>query len=266
MELITGSVLDPGALRVACRGVDAVVHLAAQTGVVSSVADPLADFEANARGTLLALLAARDAGVRAFVFASSNATLGGAEPPAHEGMTPRPLSPYGASKLAGEAYLSAFHACYGLRTVALRFGNAYGPWSSHKTSVIAQFFRDASEQGRLRIYGDGCQTRDFVHAEDISRAIIAAVERGRGGEIYNIGTGKETTIAWLAERVAEMVGRPVEVEHFPARRGEMRRSCIDISKARRELGYAPRIDIEDGLAATWEWFKSRSGVATQCCR
>ncbi len=234
-----------------------MVHLAAQTGVVTSIRDPLADFEANARGTLLALMAARDAGVGSFVMASSNAPLGAAEPPVHEGIPARPLSPYGASKLCGEAYLSAFHGSYGLRTTALRFANAYGPWSTHKTSVVAQFFRDAVVEGRLVVYGDGRQTRDFVHAEDIARAIVAAAERGQGGEVYNVGTGRETSVGWLAERVASLVERPVRVEYLPARKGEIVRTFVDIGKARRELGYEPRVELADGLRETWEWFRSR---------
>ena len=164
-EIVEGDILDLAALAEAARDCTHVVHLAAQAGVPASVADPVRDCELNVRGTLHALLAARDAGVQGFVMASSSAPLGEITPPAHEGLVPRPTSPYGASKLAGEAYCSAFAGSYGLPTVALRFSNVYGPYSYHKGSVVAAFCKAALAGDPLVVYGDGSQTRDFVYVE-----------------------------------------------------------------------------------------------------
>jgi len=158
-DVIEGDILDADALARAVRGCEYVVHLAAQAGVPASVANPLHDAEMNVIGTLNALIAARDADVHGFVLASSNAPLGEIRPPAHEGIVARPISPYGASKLAGEAYCSAFAGSYGLPTVALRFANVYGPYSYHKGSVIAAWCRQLFAGEPLVVYGDGNQTR-----------------------------------------------------------------------------------------------------------
>jgi len=260
VELLVGDVRDPVAAGRALDGVDTVVHLAAQTGVIPSVENPRNDCDQNVMGTLNMLLAAREARAKCFVQASSGAPLGEQDPPVHEGKVPRPLSPYGASKLACEAYCSAFHASYGLNTVALRFSNAYGPWSFRKGSVVALFFRRAMAGEPLVIYGDGRQTRDFVHTEDLCQAVIRAAGADAGGEVFQIGTGRETAVNDLAEKIKKLVARDlrkkVEVVNLPARKGEITRSVCDIAKAKKKLGYKPRVALADGLAVTWEWFRS----------
>jgi UDP-glucose 4-epimerase len=256
-EIVEGDILDAGALADAARDCTHVVHLAAQCGVPASIADPVTDSEVNVRGTLNALLAARDAGVGGFVFASSNAPLGEITPPAHEGMAARPTSPYGASKLAGEAYCSAFARSYGLPTVALRFSNVYGPYSYHKGSVVAAFCKQALAGEPLVVYGDGTQTRDFVFVEDLCRAIAAAVDSGGtgrgGGLLAHVGSGVETTVLEVAQLVADRFGG-VRVEHRPARFGDVPRSSADISAAREQFGFAPEVGLNEGLDRTVAWF------------
>ncbi|RIK41240.1 MAG: epimerase, partial [Chloroflexi bacterium] len=155
VELVVGDIRDRAAVDAAVAGMDGVVHLAAHTTVIDSIHDPLHDYAVNVGGTLNLLLACRDQGIGRFVFASSNAPIGENTPPIDESKPARPLSPYGASKLAGEGYCSAFHSSYGLGTVILRFANVYGPRSTHKGSVVAKFIKDALSSGRLTIYGDG---------------------------------------------------------------------------------------------------------------
>jgi len=261
VELMVGDITDAEAAMRAAEGVDAVVHLAAQTGVMPSVEDPRFDCEMNVQGTLNMLMAARGAGAKGFVMASSSAPLGEQDPPVSEMKVPRPLSPYGASKLAGEGYCSAFYGSFGLNTVALRFSNAYGPYSFKKGSVVALFFRKALRGETLTIYGDGEQTRDFIHASDLAQAIIKGAESGKGGEVYQIATGVETSVNELTSAIKRLVERDtdirVTVEKLPARKGEIVRSVSDISKARRLIGYDPAVRLEDGLEETWAWFKGR---------
>jgi UDP-glucose 4-epimerase len=253
-EIVEGDILELGALVEAARDCTHVVHLAAQAGVPASVADPVTDCEINVRGTLHALLAARDAGVGGFVFASSSAPLGELTTPAHEGLVPRPTSPYGASKLAGEAYCSAFAGSYGLPTVVLRFSNVYGPYSYHKGSVVAAFCKQALAGEPLIVYGDGAQTRDFVFVEDLCDGIAAAVADAGHGGVAHLASGTETTVLEVARKVADRLGG-APIEHRPERAGDVVRSSADISSARERFGYAPRVSLDEGLDRTVTWFQ-----------
>ena len=257
VDFVKGDIRNMSAVKQACRGVHAVVHLAAHAGVVPSVEDPFYDAEVNVSGTLNLLEASRKAGVERFVFASSNAPLGVQSPPMNEDKAPRPLSPYGASKLAGEGYCSAFWGSYGLKTVVLRFSNAYGPWSLHKASVAARFIKDGMSKGTFTIYGDGSQTRDFIHSEDICRAIAGVLEsRSQDicGETFHLGTGKETRIGDLAEIIKGLFGGSVETVFEPERAGEIKRNYSDIGKAGRVLGFRPSVSLEDGVKKVFDWF------------
>jgi UDP-glucose 4-epimerase len=257
VDLRVGDVRDPQAVAEAMRGVGGVVHLAAHTSVIDSQADPILDFETNARGTLNLLLACRDQEVQRFVFASSNAPIGETKPPIDEQKPPHPLCPYGASKLAGEGYCTAFHASYGLQTVILRFANVYGPRSSHKGSVVAKFIKDAMTSGRLTIYGDGLQTRDFIYVQDLSRAIIRGLDCACGGETFQIATGRETRILDLAEMVRDAFpGRSVKIVHADRRPGEIIKNYSCIDKAQRVLEWEPEMPLIKGLAQTVAWFQS----------
>ena len=179
-EIVEAGLLDVAALDRAVVGCDSIVHLAGQTSVPNSVADPVADAAINVDGSIGLLEAARAHGINRFVFASSNAVVAGHPPPTNEEMTPNPVAPYGAAKASVEAYLRAYGAAYGLEGVALRFANAYGPRSAHKTSVVAAFVRAYLSGGPLVIRGDGHQTRDFVYVSDVAAAIVGVSRRACG--------------------------------------------------------------------------------------
>ena len=255
-----GDILDEELALRAAEGADAIVHLAANTGVLPSVEDPRADCRTNVFGTLNYLEAARHNGVGRFVFASSGGTvIGEVEPPIHEEMAPHPVAPYGASKLAGEGYCSAYFQTFDIGTVALRFGNVYGPLSGHKNSVVARFIRRATSGEALEIYGDGTQTRDYIYIGDLIRAIkLSATTEGVGGETFQIATNAETTVREIADRLipalAEAGIKDVEVRHTDARRGEVRRNFADTSKAKRLLGWQAEMDLDEGLRRTVAWF------------
>ena len=203
--------------------------------------------------------AARLAGARRFVFASSNAAAGDHEPPADERDLPRPTSPYGASKLAGEAYCQAYAATYGLAACALRFSNAYGPYSLHKKSVVAAWLRAALGGEPIAIHGDGEQTRDFVYVEDLAAAVCAALDAPEdrvAGELFQVGTGVETTVNELAGAVETAVGRPLEIRRLPARAGDVRRNVSRVDKAAERLGYRAAVPLAEGIARTAAWFRA----------
>ena len=259
LALHIGDILDPGAVGRVLTGADVVIHLAANTGVPQSVADPVQDCRTNVMGVLNMLEGCRTAGVGRFVFASSGAPLGVQTPPLNEEMAPRPASPYGASKLAGEGYCSAYYHCYGIETVALRFGNVYGEGSGKKGSVVAKFIKQALAGERLEIYGDGSQTRDFIHISDLVQAIDrASVVPGIGGEVFQIASASETTVAEITEALlavleSQGVARP-EVYNGATRNGDVARNFSDTSKARRMLDWTPTVVLEDGLRQTVRFF------------
>lgn len=257
-EVWVGDVADPAVLEPALEGVDAVVHLAARTGVVPSVEDPAADFEGNTVATFRLLDACRRRGIERFVFASSGAAVGEVTPPIHEEVVPRPLSPYGAAKLAGEAYARAFAGSYGMRTVSLRFSNVYGPFSAHKKNAVPIFIKRLLTGQPIVVYGDGTQTRDFIHVEDLCRAIhLSLLLEDARGEVFQVATGVETSVLELVRLVERAVGAEAEVRFEPRRPGEVYRSAVDISKARSVLGFEPKVSLEQGLGQTARWFRER---------
>lgn len=256
-DVVEGNVADPQALEPALEGIDAVIHLASTTGVVPSVEDPAWDFEGNPLPTFRLLDACRRRGIDRVVFASSGATLGEAPPPVNEEVLPRPLSPYGAGKLAGEAYCQAFAASHGMQTAALRFSNVYGPFSLRKKgNAIPNFIRRSLSNEPMVIYGDGMQTRDFIYVEDLCDCIHrAATADGIGGEVFQVAIGAETAILDLAELVKKVTGAESEISFEPKRAGEIYKSWADISKARRVLGFDPQIDLEEGITRTIDWYR-----------
>lgn len=257
VEFHRGDVRDLDLLRRLCGGKDLIVHLAADTRVMDSTKDPVFNFENNAIGTLNVLLAAREAGVARVIAASTGgAILGEVPPPVHEGQVPSPVSPYGASKLAAEGYMSAFSQTYGMSTCSLRFSNIYGPRSSHKGSVVAHFFKQIRHGRDLIVYGDGTQTRDYLFVGDLVTGIHAAL-RLRATGVYQLGCGYPTSVNELIAAMRETVGdeyRQFAVVYEGFREGEIRNTWCDISKARRELGFSPMTSLSDGLTATWSWF------------
>lgn len=254
-DIVTGDVRDSDAVARAAQGCRYVVHLAAQSGVPASLADPLRDHDVNVRGTLNTLIAARDAGVAGFVLASSSAPLGDVDPPAHEGLVPRPKSPYGASKLAGEGYCAAFAGSFGLPTVALRFTNVYGPFSYHKGSVVAAFCKAARAGEPMTVYGDGSQTRDYIYVDDLCRGIAQAMTSGVAGVVAHLGSGIETEVLTVAREIATRFGQEQEPVHEPPRPGDIERTFADISYARTAFGFDPRTTLDEGLDHTVQWFR-----------
>ena len=254
VKFVKGDILDAAKLNKSIKEHSAVVHLAAHTQVVESLKIPKKNFEINTIGTLNVLEATRMNKIKRFVFASSNAAVGEQIPPINEKMVPRPLSPYGATKLHGEALCSAYFNSYDLETVSLRFANAYGPYSEHKTSVVAKFLRRVKESKKLEIYGDGRQTRDFIHAQDISQAIFLALKACGGtcksspfGEVFQVATGEETKITDLSKKINSVKGSKGNVKFSPSRKGEIRKNFSDITKAKKMLKFKPQITLTQGI-------------------
>ncbi|HEY0932188.1 MAG TPA: NAD-dependent epimerase/dehydratase family protein [Trebonia sp.] len=258
-DLVKGDILDAAGLAEAVAGADAVVHLAAAGSVPQSLADPAANFEINVTGTFRVLDAARRAGVGRVVLASTGgALMGDAVPPVDERSLPKPLSPYGASKLAGEGYAHAFARSYGMQTAAVRFGNVYGPWCGRKRGVLNLFFAALHDGRPLVIYGDGTASRDYVHVSDIAAALQLALETPDlpGGTVLHAAAGVETTLSALADLCRQAAGRPGHpVEYRPARPGEVGRTFARCDLARELLGYSPAVRIEDGIPRLWDWFR-----------
>lgn len=259
VELIVDDILDAENALNHVKGADVIVHLAANTGVGPSVEDPRHDCVTNVIGTFNYLEAARQNDVKRFILASSGAPLGEVTPPIHEEKAPHPKSPYGASKLAGEGYCSAYYGTFGIETVALRFGNVYGPFSSHKSSVVAKFIRRALEGKMLEIYGDGTQTRDFIYTGDLVHAIQkAATVPGIGGEIFQIATNRETTVSELTVKLLEVLKEKgvtdLRVKHGPQRKGDVKRNYSDTSKAQEILNWIYNYTLDEGLQKTVNWF------------
>ncbi len=264
IDLQAGSILDADALRRAVEGVEAVIHLAAFGSVAESVTDPGPNFEINARGTFEVLRAAAEAGVGKVVFASTGgAIMGNAPPPADETSLPWPISPYGASKLCGEAYCHAFAGSFGLNVVALRFANVYGPFSAHKKGVITRFIQAALAGGEFEIYGDGAASRDFLHVADLCRGIIAGLESSLSDDVLHLATEQETTIDELAALTLELAGSPdTPIVHRDRRPGEVERNFARAEKAAEVLGWRPELSLRDGLAETIDWFREHAASTT----
>ena len=264
VEFQRGDIRDAAAVSKACAGMDVVVHLAAHTRVIESVFNPELNFEINALGTFNVLRACVDAGVKKVVFASTGgAILGEQPPPVHEAMVPRPTSPYGASKLAGEAYCSAFYGSFGLKTTALRFSNVYGPYSYHKGSVVAHFFKSILQKQPLIVYGDGQQTRDFIFVGDIVNAILLAIDKDAPGEIFQIASGCGTSVQTLIGKMRKLFPEvEIDVRYEAARVGEITHNYSSIDKAGRILGYSPKVELDEGLKRTWDWFCSQEPSST----
>lgn len=264
IELIKGSVTDSSAVASAVRGVGTVFHLGALASVARSVEDPLATHAACATGTITLLDAARRAGVARVVYAASSSAYGGDNtgPNQSEDLLPCAKSPYAAAKLAGEYYLQAFAATYGIETVRLRFFNIFGPRQradSPYSGVIA-LFAAAMEAGKSpTIHGDGLQSRDFTYVANCVQAIRRAGEaRDVSGNVYNVGTGGSVTVLELVAALNKLLGTSLEPTHSEPRAGDVRYSEADITRARRDLGYEPDVSFETGLAKTLNWYRGKA--------
>ncbi len=263
LEFHQGSITDPDALRRALAGCDRVFHLAALVSVPQSLAQPRESHRRNVVGTLEVLTAAREAGVRRVVLASSSAVYGdGPELRKHEALPPRPLSPYALQKYTAEQYARLFHAWYGLETVALRFFNVFGPRQaadSPYSGVIARFCEAFLNDEPPCIYGDGRQSRDFVYVSDVVAALLAAADAPAAraaGRVFNVGTGQSRTLLELVATLQQLTGRALEPRFEPARPGDIRHSCPDLSAIRTALGWQAEVAWEDGLARTLEFYRA----------
>lgn len=264
-EVVEGDIRSYHIVREAVTGMDFVLHQAALPSVPRSVGDPITSNDVNVAGTLNVLTAARDAGVRRFVYASSSSVYG-ANPalPKHESMATHPISPYAVSKLAGESYCRAFTAMYGFETVVLRYFNVFGPRQSPHSAyaaVIPRAIEAVLKDRAPLVYGDGLQTRDFTYVENVVVANLAACAReGIAGETFNIATGNRVSLLDLLEAIGRICGRPVHPRFEPARAGDVRHSGASIEEAQRGMAYEPRVGLLDGLERTVTAMKHELGL------
>jgi nucleoside-diphosphate-sugar epimerase len=263
LDFIEGDIRDLDTCRRAVQDVDHVLHQAALPSVPRSVEDPLSTNAINITGSLNLLLAARDAGAKTFVLASSSSVYGD-DPsmPKQEGREGRPLSPYAISKLVGEKYCEVFHELFGMKTVVLRYFNVFGPRqdpTSQYAAVVPLFITKVLKGERPVIYGDGEQSRDFTYIENVVEANILASKSDKvGGEILNIACGERLTVNGLLAAVNEVIGSDVKPLYADPRPGDIKHSAADVRKARRVMGFEPRISFMDGLKETVSWYRKRS--------
>jgi len=245
-----------------CKNVDVIVHLAAKSGVRESVLYPDVWFNSNVVGTFNLLEAARKNGVKRVVMASSSAAVGDCSPPAHEEIPAKPISPYGASKTFMEAYASAYSYSYGMDTVCLRFSNVYGPHSRRKGSLVAKFVRRLMSGSVFNIYGDGEQTRDFINVKDLIDVLKLCVttDKSIGGEVFQLCSGKEFSVNEVVSKILQHFpefDKTKSVNHIDPKPGDMKTNWADNTKIKTMLEWEPKIDFDDGLKETIDWFKGR---------
>jgi UDP-glucose 4-epimerase len=260
VEVVEADIRDADAVARALDGVDVVIHLAAYGSVAESVEEPFENFDVNVRGTLVLLNACAAAGIEKLVFASTGgAIMGNTPPPVDETSVPWPISPYGASKLCGEAYCHAFAGSFGLPVVALRFANVYGPVSAHKKGAVTTFVTRALRSEPLVIYGDGSATRDFLYVNDLCAGICAAVDAPLEDAVVHLASGEETSIGALAKLILELTGAgDLPIVYEERRRGEIERTFARPERAAELLGFAPAHSLRDGLRKTIDWFAARA--------
>jgi UDP-glucose 4-epimerase len=262
LELMRADVRNLDQVRAAMKGIEIVFHEAALGSVPRSVDDPVTTHESNMTGTLNVLLAARDAGVRRLVYASSSSVYGETPVlPKKEDMTPQPLSPYALSKLAGEQYCSVFHHVYGFEAVALRYFNIFGPRQdpeSQYAAVIPKFVTAMLDGGRPAVYGDGLQSRDFTYVDNVVEAnLLASQAEGIAGRAFNVACGGRYTLLDLLARLNEIAGTKVEPVHEAARAGDVRDSQASIEAAQQAFGYRVTVGFEEGLRRTVDWYRNK---------
>jgi UDP-glucose 4-epimerase len=264
-EVVDGDLADEGVAAAAVDGCDVVLHQAAIPSVPRSVKDPLGTHRANVDATLQVLVAARDAGVKRVVFAGSSSTYGNsAVLPKREDMKPAPLTPYALQKWAGEQYCQMFTSLYGLETVTIRYFNVFGPRQapdSPYSGVISLFIKAVLAGRAPLIHGDGRQTRDFTYVTNVVDGVLrAATADGVAGEVINVATGGRISLLELSRALQAIVGTDITPTFGPVRDGDVKDSQADIFKARKMLGYEPRVPFEEGLRHTVAWFKSATAV------
>jgi UDP-glucose 4-epimerase len=262
IEIVEGDLRDYDAVKRAMQGVTYVAHQAALRSVERSVDDPLSSDDVNVHGTLHVLMAARDtAGVRRVVYASSSSVYGeNPSLPKVEDQTPAPVSPYAVSKLAAEHYCRVFSRLYGVETVSLRYFNVFGPKQSPQSkyaAVIPLFMRAALQGEPLEIHGDGEQSRDFTHIDNVVHANRLALSTpGVGGEVFNVACNERHSLLDIVAVLERLLGRPLARHHIGSRRGDVRHTQASIERIQQKLDFRPSVGFEDGLRRTWEWFRT----------
>ena len=265
VEIVEGSLTDPQTVARAVRGAGVVFHLGALASVARSVETPLVSHAACATGALHVLDAARSSGVRRVVYAASSSAYGGSSDPAGqtEGQVPAALSPYAAAKLAGEYYMQAFAATYGLETVRLRFFNIFGPRQradSPYSGVIALFTAAMARGEQPKIIGDGLQSRDFTYVANAVQAVVKAAEAPDvSGNVYNVGTGSSVNLLELVAELNKVLGTDLTAAFGPARAGDVKFSKADVRRTRLDLGYDPAVTFAEGLRRTVGWYLESVG-------
>ena len=263
IDLIEGDIRYLNMVQEATKGVDYVIHLAALPSVPRSIRTPLESNDVNVGGTLNVLIAARDAGVKRVVYGASSSAYGNTEVlPKVEDMPALPLSPYAVNKFTGELYCRVFHEVYGLETASLRYFNVFGPRQdpmSQYSAVIPKFVGAVMAGKRPVIYGDGEQSRDFTYVENVVEAtLLACTAQGVAGETINVACGQRVTLSELVKMIGRLLDTEVDPVYETSRTGDVKHSLADIRKAQRLLGYAPKIDLEEGLRRTAEWLRAQS--------
>jgi UDP-glucose 4-epimerase len=260
-------ILDLDAMHKACAGVDYVLHQAAIPSVPKSVLDPVGSNRANVDGTVNVLVAARDAKVKRVVYAASSSAYGDTPTlPKHEAMTPDPISPYAVAKLASERYMISFFRCYGLETVPLRYFNIFGPHqdpSSQYSGVLAKFITQMLRGEQPSIYGDGEQSRDFTYIDNAVEANLLACHAPASqaaGKVFNVATGRRVTLNETFQLLRSMTSYKGQPNYGPERGGDIKHSLADISQAEKYLGYKPKIDFEEGLRRTVDWYRKNQNA------
>ena len=256
---VEGDIRDPAAVREALRGCDAVIHLAAKAGVRPSLLDPVAYADVNLRGTAVVLEEARAAGVRTFVAASSSSVYGSRSraPFSEDDPCDAPISPYAASKRAMERHLERAE---GIEIACLRFFTTYGPRQRPEMAVHA-FLRAIEDGTPLPFYGDGSSRRDYTYVDDVVDGVLRALDRARGFRIFNLGGSRTTTLAELVAALEAAAGRKAVLDRRPDQAGDVPLTCADVSRARAELGWEPRVGLEEGLRRFVAWRRSAAGRA-----
>jgi UDP-glucose 4-epimerase len=263
LEIVRGDIRDLPAVERVVQGASVIFHQAAMRSVPRSVADPLGANEHNVTGTLHVLEAARRAGIRRVVYASSSSVYGDRpELPKREDQAPAPISPYAVSKAAGEQYASVWTRLYGVETVGLRYFNVFGPRqdpASEYAAVIPRFILWALRGAPLQVHGDGRQSRDFTYIDNVVDANVLAARAPRAaGEAFNVGCGDRVSLLDIVTRLEKLLGRPLERQHSPSRPGDVPHTLADVGKAERLLGYRPGVGFDEGLRRTVDYFKTAS--------
>lgn len=249
---------------------DIVIHLAANGNVVDSVEDPLANFNANVSSTLALLEGMRAAGCSRIIFSSTGgALMGDTSPPVNEKSLPKPISPYGASKLACEGYLHAYAGSYDFNCSILRFGNVYGEFSLHKKGVINKWIKASIANQEITIFGDGSSTRDYIHVKDLCDGIVQAARKNltsperRTTNTYHLACSKEISLKALADLIGEVSGKNLHVTFKPSRAGEVTKNFAECQLAKKELGFLPKVSLREGILGLYSWLNAHISIEVE---